>query len=56
MARCFEESKQAYTSGDGAHAKALSNEGKAHKAEMEQLNAEASAWVYASKSRRFFHQ
>jgi hypothetical protein len=49
MARCFEESKRAYTSGDGAKAKTLSNEGKEHKARMEQSNAEASAWIYASK-------
>lgn len=50
MARCFEESKRAYTSGDGAHAKALSNEGKEHKAKMERLHGEASAWIYASES------
>ena len=53
MARCFEESQQAYTSGDRAGAKTLSNEGREHKARMEQLNAEASAWIYASGSRRF---
>ena len=50
MASCFEESTRAYTSGDKAGAKTLSNEGKGHKAMMEQLNAEASAWVYASES------
>ena len=50
MARCFEESQQSYTSGDGAKAKVLSNEGKQHKARMEELNAEASAWIYASES------
>ena len=52
MGRCFEESKRAYTSGDGAKAKTLSIEGKEHKARMEQLNTEASAWIYASESRR----
>jgi len=52
MARCFEESKRAYTSGDGARAKTLSNEGKEHKAKMEELHLEASAWVYASESPR----
>lgn len=52
MARCFEESQQAYTAGDGAKAKALSNEGKEHRANMEQLNAEASSWIYASELRR----
>jgi hypothetical protein len=50
MARCFDESQRAYTSGDGAKAKTLSNEGKGHKARMEQLHGEASAWIYASKS------
>ena len=50
MARCFEESKRAYASGDRAGAKVLSNEGKGHKSRMEQLNAEASSWAYASKS------
>ena len=50
MGRCFEESKHAYTAGDGARAKVLSNEGKEHKAKMDELNAEASAWIYASES------
>lgn len=54
MARCFEESQRAYTSGDGAKAKVLSNEGKEHKAKMEQLHAEASSWIYASELRWFF--
>lgn len=49
MVHCFEESKRAYAAGDGARAKALSNEGKGHKAQMEELNAEASAWIYASE-------
>ena len=49
MASCFEESKRAYGGGDGARAKILSNEGKEHKAKMEELNAEASAWIYASE-------
>lgn len=49
MARCFEESHQAYESGDGARAKELSNEGKKHKAEMEKLNDEASAWIFRGK-------
>ena len=56
MARCFAESQRAYTSGDGASAKALSNEGKEHKAKMEQLHGEASAWIYASEPRRSFHE
>ena len=55
MARCFEESKRAYTAGDGAKAKVLSNEGKEHRVRMEQLHGEASAWIYASKSCRSSH-
>ncbi|KAH7108313.1 DUF1771-domain-containing protein [Auriculariales sp. MPI-PUGE-AT-0066] len=46
MARCFDESKQAYGSGDGARAKQLSEEGKAHKAEMESCNAQAAEWIF----------
>jgi hypothetical protein len=46
MGQCFEESKRAYSSGDGARAKQLSEEGKRHKAEMERLNREASDWIY----------
>ena len=49
MANCFEESRRAYGAGDGARAKVLSNEGKEHKAKMEELHAEASAWIYASE-------
>jgi len=46
MARAFEQSHTAYASKDGAAAKELSNEGKAHQREMERLNAEASAWIF----------
>jgi hypothetical protein len=46
MGRAFEESKRAYESGDGARAKQLSEEGKRHKQEMEDLNRQASDWVY----------
>jgi len=51
MARSFKESKRAH-----AKAKTLSNEDQEHKTRMEQLDAEASAWVYASKSRYFSHK
>lgn len=54
MARCFEESHQAYESGDGARAKELSNEGKTHKAEMERLNEEASAWIFRGEPLTIF--
>ena len=46
MARCFAESKQAYTSGDGGKAKELSNQGKHHQSEMERYNKEASDWIF----------
>jgi hypothetical protein len=50
MARAFEESHAAYARKDGAAAKELSNEGKAHQREMERLNAEASAWIFRGES------
>ncbi len=46
MARAFEESHAAFGRKDGAAAKELSNEGKAHQREMDRLNAEASAWIF----------
>lgn len=46
MARAFEQSHAAYARKDGAAAKELSNEGKAHQSEMERLNSEASAWIF----------
>jgi hypothetical protein len=46
MARAFEQSHAAYARKDGAAAKELSNEGKAHQREMDRLNAEASAWIF----------
>ncbi|KAL0575511.1 hypothetical protein V5O48_006466 [Marasmius crinis-equi] len=49
MARCFQESREAYSRGDGAAAKQLSNEGKEHQSKMESLNRQASDWIYDSK-------
>lgn len=46
MAECFEKSHQAYARKDGASAKELSNQGKAHQRKMEQLNQEASDWIF----------
>jgi len=43
MARAFELSHGAYADGDGARAKELSNEGKAHQREMERLNAKQAS-------------
>ena len=54
MARAFEQSHTAYASKDGAAAKELSNEGKAHQREMERLNAEASAWIFRGEHRVLF--
>ncbi|KAK0461379.1 uncharacterized protein EV420DRAFT_1531765 [Desarmillaria tabescens] len=49
MTRCFSESQEAYSRGDGAAAKDLSNQGKIHKQKMEQLNKEASDRIFDSK-------
>ena len=46
MARCFQESHEAYSRGDGAKAKELSNQGKEHQRQMEALNKKASDWIY----------
>ncbi|TFK54249.1 DUF1771-domain-containing protein [Heliocybe sulcata] len=51
MAKCFEESKAAYSSGDGARAKELSNEGHRHEAEMHRLNAQASEWIFIENNK-----
>jgi hypothetical protein len=46
MARAFDQSHAAYGSGDGAAAHQLSEQGKAHKREMEQLNEQAARWIF----------
>ncbi len=46
MARFFIESREAYIRRDRAAAKDLSKQGKFHKQKMEQLNKEASSWIY----------
>lgn len=46
MARCFQQSHEAYGRGDGARAKELSEKGKQHERTMQSLNAEASAWIF----------
>ncbi|KAL7925937.1 hypothetical protein ACQKWADRAFT_283473 [Trichoderma austrokoningii] len=43
---CFERSKRAYDDGDGARAKELSNQGKAHNAKMEEYNRQASDYIF----------
>ncbi|KAF8919967.1 hypothetical protein CPB85DRAFT_1276204 [Mucidula mucida] len=51
MARCFQQSREVYSQGDGARAKELSNEGKAHQQKMEELNKKASDWIYVENNR-----
>ncbi|KAK0485378.1 cytoplasmic protein [Armillaria luteobubalina] len=51
MARCFSESHEAFDRGDHAAAKDLSNQGKNHKQKMEQLNKDASNWIYLENNR-----
>jgi hypothetical protein len=51
MVRCFNESHEAYARKDGARAKELSNQGKEHKRNMEEFNAQASDWIFASEYR-----
>ncbi|KAJ5161621.1 hypothetical protein N7492_007013 [Penicillium capsulatum] len=43
---CFHRSKEAYSSGDGAGAKQLSEEGKAHGRKMEEYNRQASEFIF----------
>ncbi|KAF8070222.1 cytoplasmic protein [Lyophyllum atratum] len=52
MAKCFEQSHQAYSRGDGAEAKALSNRGKEHQRKMqdsEQASGRLDFHWYISK-------
>lgn len=46
MAQCFQESHEAYARRDGALAKDLSNQGKEHQRKMEELNEQASSWIF----------
>ncbi|KFY76491.1 hypothetical protein V499_03913 [Pseudogymnoascus sp. VKM F-103] len=43
---CFARSKDAYSAGDGAAAKQLSEEGKAHAAKMAAYNKQASEFIF----------
>ncbi|KAG0154835.1 hypothetical protein PDIDSM_405 [Penicillium digitatum] len=45
-AQCFSRSKEAYSNGDGAGAKQLSEEGKAHGRKMEEYNNKASEFIF----------
>ncbi|KAJ5359596.1 uncharacterized protein N7496_012009 [Penicillium cataractarum] len=43
---CFSRSKEAYSNGDGARAKQLSEQGKAHGRKMEEYNKQASEFIF----------
>ncbi|VUC34260.1 unnamed protein product [Clonostachys rosea] len=43
---CFDRSKRAYNNGDGAEAKELSNQGKAHDRKMDDYNLQASQLIF----------
>ncbi|KAM4068131.1 smr domain-containing protein [Hirsutella rhossiliensis] len=43
---CFDRSRQAYQSGDGAAAKELSNQGKKHDAKVHEYNRQASDYIF----------
>ncbi|KAF5389495.1 hypothetical protein D9757_004324 [Collybiopsis confluens] len=51
MAKCFQQSHEAYARGDGAGAKDLSNQGKEHQRKMEQLNKQASDWIFVENNK-----
>ncbi|KAK0215971.1 hypothetical protein EDD85DRAFT_798511 [Armillaria nabsnona] len=51
MARCFSERREAYSRRDRAAAMDLTNRGENHKQKMEQLNKEASNWIYLENNR-----
>jgi len=51
MARCFEQSHLAYSNGDKAGAKNLSNEGKEHQRKMGALNKQASDWIFIENNK-----
>lgn len=44
--QCFQRSREAYESGDGAGAKQLSEEGKAHGRKMDEYNKQASEFIF----------
>jgi len=46
MAQCFQQSHEAYARRDGALAKDLSNQGKEHQRNMEELNKQAGDWIF----------
>lgn len=51
MAQCFQQSHEAYARRDGALAKDLSNQGKEHQRKMEELNKQASDWIFIENNK-----
>ncbi|KJA19964.1 hypothetical protein HYPSUDRAFT_167771 [Hypholoma sublateritium FD-334 SS-4] len=51
MAKAFRESHEAYENGDRALAKELSNKGKDHQRKMEQLNKQASDYIFVENNK-----
>ena len=49
MAKCFQQSHEAYSRKDGALAKELSNKGKEHQRKMEELNRKASDYIFVGE-------
>ncbi|KAF2710151.1 DUF1771-domain-containing protein [Pleomassaria siparia CBS 279.74] len=47
---CFDQAHQAYSSGDGARAHQLSEEGKQHAAKMDQYNAQARDYIFRANN------
>jgi len=50
MAKCFDAAHQAHNQGDGARAKQMSNQGHQHQERMNQLNQEASDWIFKANN------
>jgi DNA-nicking Smr family endonuclease len=51
MAKCFQESQEAYNRRNGALAKQLSNEGREHQRKMEECNKQASNWIFRENNK-----
>jgi len=51
MAECFQQSHEAYARRDGALAKDLSNKGKENQRKMEELNKQASDWIFTKNNK-----
>lgn len=49
MAKCFQQSHEAYSQRNGTLAKQLSNQGKEHQRKMEEFNKQASDWIFGGQ-------